>query len=178
MKTELPQPVKYFIGALFSDKKLMKQAETLCVEKIGEIDSHSQAFPFDVTSYYDGEMGTPISRQFFSFETLMSPGALARLKLACNEIEDQLLLAGNRKVNLDVGYLDFHKLILASAKYNGQKIYLDQGIYADVTLIYERGKFIPLENTFPDFRSGQYDEVFLGFRNTYKTQLKTLRSSK
>ncbi len=172
MKTEVPQNVKYFIGALFSDRKLLEQALLLCTTKIGKIDEHSEAFPFKDTDYYNSEMGTPIYRLFFSFESLMSPGELAKLKILCNEIEGQLLQDGSRKVNLDIGYLDFHKMILASAKYNGQKVYLDLGIYADPTLIFEKGKFHPTENTFPDFKSGQYDEVFLGFRNTYKAQLK------
>lgn len=76
-------------------------------------------------------------------------------------------------VNLDVGYLDFHKLVLASAKYNGQKIYLDQGIYADPTLYFEGGQFHAFENTFPDFKSNTYHEVFLKIRNTYKAQIKS-----
>ncbi|MEA3286073.1 MAG: DUF4416 family protein [Candidatus Marinimicrobia bacterium] len=174
MKTEAPQPVKYFIGALFSDRKLLDQAEQLCLEKIGRIDEHSQPFPFDVTDYYNAEMGTPIYRLFFSFESLMSPGRLSDLKIICNAIEAQLLQEGSRKVNLDIGYLDFHKMILASAKYNGHKIYLDQGIYADPTLIFENGQFHTVENTFPDFKSGQYDAVFVGFREVYKAQIRTL----
>ncbi len=172
MKTESPQPVKYFIGALFSDRKLLEQAQLLCTTKIGKINVSGEAFPFKDTDYYNSEMGTPIYRLFFSFESLMSPGELAKLKNLCNEIEDQLRQEGSRKVNLDIGYLDFHKMILASAKYNGQKIYLGQGIYADLTLIFEKGTFRSVENTFPDFRSGVYNDIFLGFRNTYKTQLK------
>ncbi|MCF6237998.1 MAG: DUF4416 family protein [Candidatus Marinimicrobia bacterium] len=175
MKAEAPQPVKYFIGVLFSNRDILKQAETSCRSEIGEVDARSEAFPFTTTRYYDGEMGRPIFRRFISFETLMSPGELARLKVLCNRIEEGLRVEGSRKVNLDVGYLDFHKMILASAKYNGQKIYLDQGIYADLTLIFENGKFQSVDNTFPDFRSGQYDEVFLGFRNTYKAQLKVMQ---
>ena len=56
----------------------------------------------------------------------------------------------------------------------GQKIYLDQGIYADLTLTFERGEFHVVENTFPDFKSGNYNHVFIKFRKTYKSQLKTL----
>jgi len=173
MKTTQPQPVKYFIGALYSDAELLEQAISHCEQRIGEIDLRSDPFPFDVTSYYDDEMGTAISRIIFSFDALLSPGELARLKVICNEIEDALMVDGSRKVNLDVGYLDFHKLILASAKYNGQKIYLDRGVYADPTLYFEGGQFHAFENTFPDFKSNTYHSVFLKIRNTYKAQLKT-----
>jgi len=172
MRAEKPLPVKYFIGALYSDENLLKQAMTQCELRIGSIDLKSAAFPFDMTAYYESEMGTSILRMMFSFETLHSPGELARLKVLCNEIEDDFSMNSLRKINLDIGYMDFHKLVLASAKYNGQKIYLDQGIYADTTLIFESGKFKALENTFPDFKSGRYDSALLEFRNKYKSQLK------
>ncbi|NQV42680.1 MAG: DUF4416 family protein [Candidatus Marinimicrobia bacterium] len=173
MKTTEPQPVKYFIGALYSDVYLLRQGISLCEQRIGEIDLISEAFPFEVTSYYDDEMGKTISRIIYSFDALLSPGELPRLKVLCNQIEAELMAGGSRKVNLDIGYLDLHKLVLASAKYNGQKIYLEQGVYADPTLYFEKGQFHAFENTFPDFKSNTYHEVFLIMRKTYKAQLKT-----
>ena len=172
MKTTEPQKVKYFIGALFSDSKILEQAIKLCQNEIGTIDLRSQDFPFDLTEYYNEEMGQLIFRTFFSFKDLRSPVNLAGLKVLCNDIEVRLAVEGARKVNLDMGYLDFHKVVLASAKYNGQKIYLDHGIYADPTLFFEGGQFHAFENTFPDFKSNTYDEVFLKIRNKYKVQLK------
>jgi len=172
MKTIEPQNVKYFIGALFSDSDSLAKAIAVCKTEIGDIDLRSQDFPFDLTAYYNAEMGQPIFRTFLSFETLRSPGDLAKLKVLCNKIESSFAVEGARKVNLDMGYLDFHKVVLASAKYNGQKIYLDQGIYADPTLFFKAGQFHAYENTFPDFKSSTYTEVFLKIRNTYKTQLK------
>jgi len=172
MKAEQPQPVKYFIGALYSDLELLKQAQQFCIDRMGDIDFYSESFPFTDTSYYNEEMGQPIFRVFFSFVALMSPGELALLKIRCNEIEEALCVGGARKVNLDIGYLDFHKMVLASAKYNGQKIYLDHGVYADVTLVFERGEFKAVENTFPDFKSNAYHEVFLQMRNSYKAKIK------
>ncbi|MCF7823710.1 MAG: DUF4416 family protein [Candidatus Marinimicrobia bacterium] len=173
MKTEKPQAVKYFIGALYSDKNLLEQSCAEISSKIGPIDILSNIFPFTSTTYYDEEMGSPIFRRFLSIQRLMSPGRLAELKVLCNDMEDSLAVNGHRKVNLDIGYLDLHKLVLASAKYNGQKIYLDQGIYADLTLAFENGQYHPLENTFPDFKSGLYNEFLLEIRTIYKQQLRT-----
>lgn len=173
MKIVEPQEVKYFIGALFSNAELLSKALKQCEDQIGKIDLRSVDFPFDCTSYYDAEMGEPIFRTFISFEQPRNPGDLAELKVLCNQIEENLALQGKRKVNLDVGYLDFHKLVLASAKYNGQKIYLDRGIYADPTLYFENGQFHPFENTFPDFKSKQYLDVFTKIRQIYKSQLRS-----
>ncbi len=173
MKADLPQNVKYFIGALFSDEALLEKSRGAVTEELGPIDLTSESFPFTSTDYYESEMGSPIYRQFWSIETLMSPGKLATLKILCNGIEEELAIASKRKVNLDIGYLDFHKVVLASAKYNGQKIYLDQGIYADPTLYFESGIFHAFENTFPDFKSSTYHAVILEIRRLYKSQIKT-----
>ena len=174
MKTETPKPVKFFIGALYSDADLLEQAIALCWNHIGDVDAMGDPFPFTATHYYDDEMGPRIYRKFFSFSRLMDPGELGRLKVLCNDIEEELSVDGRRKVNLDLGYLDLHKMILASAKYNGQKIYISDGIYADLTLVYESGDYHPVDNTFPDFKSGHYNPVFIAYRNRLKQQLRDL----
>ena len=119
-------------------------------------------------------MGTPIHRLFYSFQNLINPKQLAQIKIDCNEIEEQLAVGGHRKVNIDPGYLDYDKFILASAKYNAHKIYLDLGIYADLTLTYRRGHFIPSQYCFPDFKNGVYEKEILFMRAKYKGQLRKM----
>lgn len=171
MKPSKPDPVKLFIGALYSEEALLKQAVERCEQTFSPVDYRGRRFGFDVTDYYDEEMGSPIYRQFFSFRDLINPGHLARCKILTNEIEQELAVRGNRKVNLDTGYMDYHKVVLASAKYNGQKIYLDHGIYADPTLYYEKGTFHPAEWAFPDFKEiDRYYKDMLAIRKKYKSQ--------
>ncbi len=172
MKPTAPTPVKLFCGILYSDEQLLKDAQILLIQKYGAIDFQSERFNFEISEYYRPEMGWPIFRIFWSFEQLINPNEIARIKIECNEIEDALLIAGNRKVNLDPGYMDYDKIVLASAKYNGQKIYLNFGIYADLTLHYEKGHYIPYPWSFPDFKNGQYNGPLLRIRETYKLQLK------
>ena len=172
MKPSDPLPVKLFCGVLYSDEQLFKKSQSLLIEKYGEIDFQSDQFRFEISDYYKPEMGWPIYRLFWSFQKLINPDEIARVKIECNKIEDQMALAGNRKVNLDPGYMDYDKIVLASAKYNGQKVYLNFGIYADLTLRYEKGNFYPYPWSFPDFKSGNYNQTFLGIREIYKAQLK------
>ncbi len=177
MKAAEPVPVKLICGILFSDEALLGAALEALVERYGHIDYRSPLYPFTITDYYNGEMGTPIQRLFVAFESLISPGALAEIKVACNALEEALAIAGLRKVNLDPGYIDYDKLVLASAKYNAHKIYLDQGIYADPTLHFEKGAYLAAPWAFPDFKSGLYSEAFLRIRARYKGQLRKLRTS-
>ena len=172
MQPSEPLPVKFFSGILYSDEELAKSAAEEMTDRYGAIDYRSPKFDFKVTDYYDGEMGSLIVRMFISFRELINPKEIARIKIECNEIENKLAIDGKRKVNLDPGYLDYDKMILASAKYNAQKIYLDHGIYADPTLRFAKGRFIPSEWCFPDFKAGKYEHVFLHMRALYKGQMR------
>ncbi len=172
MEPQEPIPVKLICGILYSDEALLQAAFRILNEQFGHIDFTSPVFPFSVTDYYVAEMGTPIRRLFCSFRDLINPGALAAIKITCNRIEEEVALQGLRKVNLDPGYMDYDKMVLASAKYNAHKIYLDQGIYADLTLRYERGVYQPAPYAFPDFKTGQYNETFLRIRANYKGQVR------
>jgi hypothetical protein len=195
MKPEEPDPVKLVVGILFSDGELMEKGLSLLSDRYGSVDYRSPAFPFSQTDYYVPEMGSPIFRIFVSHERLIHPRELARIKIETNEIEAVLADQSNegckrfapfktgtsgglkpeglkRKVNLDPGYMDYDKFVLASAKYNGQKVYLDSGIWADLTLHYEKGSFDPYPWSFPDFKSRVYDGAFLEMRRLYKVQRK------
>jgi hypothetical protein len=167
-----PNPVKPFAGILYSDSERLEKALDLLTERFGEIDCRSKAFDFAVSDYYHAEMGSPIWRIFVSFAPLVQPDQLAAIKLSTNEMEDRLTVGGKRLVNIDSGYLDYDKVVLASAKYNWAKIYLRDGIWADLTLHYEKGRYEPLPWSFPDFKSGVYNPVFLEMRRIYKGQRK------
>ncbi len=176
MKPSDPTAVKLIMAILYSDEILLETAATLLLKHFGPIDYKSPALPFDISDYYVPEMGRPIFRCFYSFTHLVNPGSLAGIKIKSNALEDKLAVNGKRRINLDPGYMDYDKYVLASAKYNAHKIYLDQGIYADLTLTYRKGRFIPSEWCFPDFRSGDYDRIFLHIRAKYKGQLRKTKA--
>ncbi|MGC9364430.1 MAG: DUF4416 family protein [Fidelibacterota bacterium] len=165
-------PVKYFVGALYSSNAVLEKAIKFLEKELGPVDSQSDSFPFRATHYYDEEMGTPLFRRFFSFTRLSEPDSLAPAKIITNHAEDQFTIHGRRKVNLDIGYLDYDKVVLASAKYGIHKIYLRDGIFADLALHYEKGKFQPYPWAFLDFRGTEYYPFFLKIRTIYKSQVK------
>ncbi len=120
-------------------------------------------------------MGDDLQKLLISFTELRSPEELAAAKVKCNEIEAVLSSLGKRTVNLDIGYLDHNKIVLASVKGLGQKIYLTQGIYADLVARYGHGRYQPFEWTFPDFKEGRYDTDLAHIRQRYQEQLKQAR---
>lgn len=170
-----PLPVKYFIAALYSDAQVLDRAVAIIQKEWGDVDYRSADFPFDVTDYYVAEMGAGINRKIITIKSLYSPTLIVDMKLRCNEIELELARDGNRLVNLDAGYLDHNKILLASAKEAGQKVYIDKGIYADLAGRYKSGKYQSFEWSFPDFKDGRYDKELLLIRKTYMRQLREWR---
>ena len=119
-------------------------------------------------------MGEALERTLVSFQRPTSPGELVNLKHECVKLEKALAdEPGHRTANLDAGYLDHGKFVLASLKPAGQKIYLAHGVYADLVARYSGGQYRPFEWTFPDFTSGVYDEDLAMIRQRYLEQLRS-----
>ncbi len=174
MTEHLPvEPVKLVVAVLCSSPDaLAKSCEGLRSRR-GGIDHQGAARPFNLTHYYEKEMGTELGRSILSFDRLASPDELVDFKHECVELERSLAeSSGQRAVNLDPGYLDHGKLVLASLKAAGQKVYLARGVYADLVGRYGGGRYRPFEWTFPDFSAGLYDEELAAIRECYLEQLR------
>ncbi len=109
-------------------------------------------------------MGTGIRKTFWAFERLADPADLPRWKLETNRWEAEYAAqAGHdepRPLNLDPGYLTPAKLVLASTKDHAHRVYLSQGIFAEVTLYYKDRRWHPRDWTFPDYRRDDYQQFF------------------
>jgi hypothetical protein len=169
-------PVKLFVAMLWARSDSLQRALADLRGCWGEIDFTSEDYPFDATDYYEPEMGGDLRRRLVSFFRLAPPDSLGHAKHVCNAIEDRLAGEKGRVVNLDVGYLDHNKIVLASFKGAGQKIYLGNGVWADFVARYRKGRYCPFEWTFPDFRDGRYDQELLKIRQIYLKQLADYRS--
>jgi hypothetical protein len=169
-----PLPVKLFVGALTSLPDTVSQAEKRLVELFGSVDLRGGPFPFDWTHYYDKAMGSPIYRYFLSFAELIEPSALADAKVKTNDVESVFAREDRtlqRPINLDPGYLEQSKIVLASAKNYYHRILMSGGIYAEVTLHFQEGAWRSLPWTFPDYKTDQYHRFFLSLRELYRRQL-------
>jgi len=167
-----PQPVKLVFSLLSGDAALLTRAREGLVEVWGPLDLESDLLPFDHTQYYAAEFGSGLARRVVSMEQLIPAENLPTIKLQTNEMEWSLSEAGHRNVNIDPGYVSLGKLVLATTKDHAHRLYLGQGIYGEVTLTYQQGRFRPWPWTYPDYRSDFYCSLFDGIRVRYKTQLR------
>ena len=177
LTTNQPQPVKVFAGVLWTTPEAWRAGLSEMEGVWGEHDLLNEPVPFTFSDYYRDEMGPELQRQFAGFSQLVDPGLLPQLKLQANEIEARLAPDGKRTVNIDVGYVDYHKVVLASTKAGPQKIYLAQGIWADMVLMYRKGEFHTFPWSFADFAQGAYDDFFLALRQRYKSDLNACKST-
>ena len=171
-----PRPAKLIIGILAADRNCLSAAVDILAGEFGKFDFTSDTWPFDQTDYYKDQMGQTILRQFVSVEKLIDPGSLADIKHKTNEIEQQLAAKSNlalpRPVNLDPGIIEPSKLVLASTKNFSHRIYIGSQMYAEVTLMFQKGKWQTLPFTFPDYASGRYHGFLSKIRDRLVEQLK------
>jgi hypothetical protein len=172
-----PKSVKLIIGILVADENALAAAIESINKHIGPIDLTSDVWPFTQTDYYKNETGPNILRQFVSIENLIDPGRLAQIKHTTNSLEQQLAqslkLPHSRPVNLDPGFIEPSKLVLASTKNFSHRIYIGNKMYAEVTLMYEKGTWRHFDFTFPDFRGPRYHDFLTKVRSLLMEQLKT-----
>jgi len=162
---------KLVIGVLTSRPERKAEIADALALRWGPADYSGEPFPFTFTSYYDEEMGVPISRFFLSFERLIDPSRLAAIKKETNALEEHWREKGARMVNLDPGFLALSRFTLATTKESAHRIPLADGIFAEITLLWHKGSFQPLPWTYPDFRSERYQSILNAIRARYKTQL-------
>lgn len=139
--------------------------------------------PFEQTRYYEKELGSGLKRCLIGFQKIFRPENLPRLKKLSREIERELgdglsppglAMTPGRTINIDPGYVDLFKFVLASGKAGGQKVALTKDVYAYTLLRFEKGKWIPFEWTYPDFKKEEtYHPTLLEIRQSLLQDLRS-----
>jgi hypothetical protein len=177
-----PKPVRLIVGILACDERGLAEARALLELTFGPADLVSDIWPFEQTDYYRDQIGPQILRQFLSVEELIHPGDLADIKHRTNELERQLAAtlgtSFSRPVNLDPGLIEPSKLVLATTKNYAHRIYIGKKMYAEVTLVFDKGAWHPLPYTYPDYHRPEYADFFSAVRDKLVQQLRSMTREK
>jgi len=157
-----------FIGALFSDKRILDDILPVIQDKFGNILFQSNILRWKYSDHYNKELGTPIYRIFLFFDGIIDPSTLSDIKLLTNDMEGIYSHAGKRRINLDPGYITLAKVVLASTKNYSHRIYLGKGIYAELALLYRNRQFIPMPYTYNDYKDQTCLDMFINVRDLLK----------
>jgi hypothetical protein len=169
-------PVLLVVAAFSRHAEALAQARTRLEQCFGPIELASPPFVFDQTSYYEASMGADLRKKFFAFRDLITPEKLPDIKRQTNALEDEMAAtkhyAEARPLNLDPGLLEQGKFLLATTKDQAHRIYLRDGIFAEVTLRYQAGAFEPWPWTYADYRLPCVHEFLQQARDYYRQRLR------
>lgn len=170
---------KLIIGVIYNDMEVYGKAMEMLKDAFGEVDYESERFSFskEFSDYYDGELGGEGMRVILSFRKTVDPSRQAEIKIATNEMERILSVDGNRKINLDPGFISSGRLMLATTKKIGFRIPLQDGIYTELTLFWAKGGWHKLPWTYRDYQSERVQKFLTKVRKAYLDERKELMSA-
>ncbi len=160
---------KLIIGVIYHDKTVLDSAIKILTEEFGEVDAVSDEFSFsgEFSTYYDEEIGGEGLRRIYSFKQLVDPSMQADIKIRTNEIEAEFSVDGKRKINLDPGFINHGRLMLATTKETGFRVPLKDGIYTELTLFWARGGWQKFPWSYRDYQSERVQKFITEVRRAY-----------
>lgn len=159
-----PSPARLVVSVIYGDEVRFREALQRICDVFGAVAGTSPPFPFDRTGYYGGEMGGPLYRRFAVMERLVPRDSLSDAKVMSEGLEAEFSSGGKRTVNIDPGLLTEENFCLATGKNFTHRVYLRDGVFADLTLVYRKGGYVPLPWTYPDIASDQIRAFLSGER--------------
>ena len=158
-------PVALVCAILADSADTFADAKIGLIECFGSLHAASETYDFDFTSYYEEEMGAGLRKQLVCFAERINPAELATVKAQTMALERAMSRGGCRRANIDPGLLSIESLVLATTKCAGHRVCIAPQLYAEVTLLYQRGRYQPLEWTYPDYRSDAMQRFLLDMRS-------------
>ena len=166
-----PRPAKLVVGFFLRQRHLAETVVARLEDLFGPVDIVSRWLPFDFTTYYEREMGGPLFRRVAAFKHLIAQEQLPDIKHQTNAVEADFAAEGRRGINVDPGYMLLERFVLATGKNFSHRIYLRRGIYADLTLVYRKGRFESLPWTYPDYADARLQAFLYKVRRKYALDL-------
>lgn len=180
-KPQSPEPVLLIVAAFSRHAEALAWAGLRLQADYGPILQTSPGYDFDQTDYYEPAMGWGLRKHLIAFRNPIDPGCLADVKLRTNTLEAELARTGaypeSRPLNLDPGILSLGKFMLATTKDQHHRVYLRDGIFAEVTLRYTGGEFEAWPWTYADYRLPVVRTFLKDVRAYYYQQVRPQRPS-
>ena len=170
-RIQTPPPGQLIVSIIYSHIDAVVDALKLLEKQFGRVRCETVDIPYSCSDRYEEEMGPKLVRRLFSFEKKVERDSLPEIKSVCRKIERQLSdQVGDyffRAANLDPGILTPDNLVMASNREYNHRIYLADGVFADIQLIWAHGQFTRLPWTNHDFCEDEVVDFLLRVRQTF-----------
>ncbi|MCP4685320.1 MAG: DUF4416 family protein [bacterium] len=170
-RKQTPPPGRLIVSIIYSSIDAVADSLKLLERQFGRVQYETIEMPYTSEAYSE-EMGDKLQRRFFSFEKPVERDRLPQIKAACLKIEKQF---GDhvddftfRTVNLDPGILTPDNLVMASTREYNHRVYLGEGVFAELVLVFAKGRFVRMPWTIADFYHGEAIDFFLRVRESFE----------
>ncbi|MBN1552703.1 DUF4416 family protein [bacterium] len=164
-----------FFAVLSTDKPFFDAAIQKLTDKYGMPFEVLLPQSFEHTSYYKDEMGSDLIKGFIAFQPPFDQSKLPQAKCWARAIEWSLgshcEKMFHRSVNIDPGLVTLEKIVLATSKNFSHRLYLGDGVYGEVTLIFHTECWETLNWTYPDYKVPDIQKFLIRCRNHLKEYL-------
>jgi len=167
-------PAKFFFAVAVGERRYLPEVEGLLLDQLGTLDFRSEIYCFsDFSSYYDLETGGKVWKYLFAARECLPPEQLVKVKLTAEQVQQKFLSQRGgrtcRDINVDPGYINGWQVVLSSVKNFTHRIYLEGGVYAETTLLYQRGDFQALPWTYADYKSKPVQAFLVKARQSWSS---------
>jgi len=170
------EPVAFLVAAMAPGVAAVNEAiDTLAVE-FGDVRRRGPVYDFDMTNYYEAEMGPALTKALAWLGPPIAPAELAARKQATMDFELVRARHGRRTINVDPGLLSINSLVLATTKASGHRICIASGLWAEVTLLFQQGAYRAQPWTYLDYQREDEARFLLEVRTEVRHSAKTVTS--
>ena len=170
-----PAPAFLFFGIFGCDRDAVENAGSALQSRYGpwHASGESDYFEFPDTETYRESMGPRLVRKFFVSATRLPQDGLAAVKRWTIDVEAHIAARWRertgveRPVNIDPGLVNDCRVILATTKDYAHRLYRGDGIWEEVTLVWQKGAFRAMPWTYRDFRAPTYHAFLARFREEF-----------
>lgn len=161
------------MALMYNDIKIYNSALEKLINNFGKIEVISDEYLFSHSAYYKDEMGDSLNKRFIVFNNMIERDYISDVKRITDNIEKEYLDdKQNRKINIDPAILTLENFILVTNKNFTHRIYLKDGVFADLTLLYKKKKgYTELEWTYADYSSDETKKFLNKIRELFYNRL-------
>ena len=182
LKLQNAPRVALICGLTTNSDCAFQEAINILRNSFGSIVDQSEPYALKEGGYYASEMGRGLKKQLLCFMQPVAPDTLYTHKMLSIGIEHTLAEmrdgARCRRVNIDPGLLSIESLVLSTTKRVGHRISIGKGIWAETTLLYQKGAYRPLPWTYLDYQREDVQFFLLRVRQWLQVQQRSADDEK
>ncbi len=171
-RIQKPPAGRLVVSVIHSSLDALADGLKALEKRFGRVQFETEGADCQDAEMYREEMGSGLQRRFFSFDRAVWRDTLPELKATCHKIEAQFADRVRddfffRTINIDPGILSPTNLTMASHRELGHRVYLHDGVFAELALVYSRGHFVRLPWTSPDYITPETIEFLTNVRGGF-----------